>query len=292
MRTNSPWAATREPLLRREGESVEANLLSRMGGAAPFFALRGLIFDGTELRGRAESATDPGSELGPASAAEIARHSVVAGAGCLALGRPDAGRYYYLVSSIDGTFYSSSASFGTVLSYSAIPTAQGPVGGTAQVEARNERELVARLRVSYAVVEERLFARLFAARRTATYGDTGSYQGYQPFSSVGNDGHAAEARVLVETSACHGHFHQHPALPPSTLLGQLVRLAAMITTGRFRVSAVRMRTQAMAWAGDELSLRIARTPGLWNFAARATAGGRAVATLELALTTTARERGC
>jgi hypothetical protein len=291
MRSNSPWATAREPLRRREGESVEAKLLSRIGGAAPFFALKGIIFDGTELRARADSVTDPGSELGPASAAEIARHALVTGSGCLALGRPDAARCYYLVSSIDGTFFASSASFGTVLSYSAIPTAQGPVGGASQIEVRNERELVARLRVSYAVVEEGLFGRLFVGRRTVTFGDTGSYQGYQPFTSVSNDGHGAEARVLVDTSACHGHFHQHPALPPSTLMGQLVRLAATITGGRFRVNAVRLRSQAMAWAGDELSLRVARTPGLWNLAARATAAGRSIMTLDVAVTTLAgRER--
>jgi hypothetical protein len=292
MRTNSPWASTREPLGRREGESVEANLLSRIGGAAPFFALKGLIFDGTELRARAESVTDPGSELGPASAAEIARHALVAGSGCLALGRPDGSRCYYLASSIDGTFFASSASFGTVLEYSAIPTAQGPVGGAAQIEARHERELVARLRVSYAVVEEGLFARLFVARRTATFGDTGSYQDYQPFSSVATDANAADARVLLETSACRGHFHQHPALPPSTLLGQLVRLGATLTPGRFRVSAIRMRSQAVAWAGDELSLRVTRSPGLWHLTGRATVAGRGVASLDFSLTPPAgRERG-
>jgi hypothetical protein len=291
MRTNSPWASTREPLGRREGESVEASLLSRLGSAAPFFALKGIIFDGTELRARAESVTDPGSELGPASAAEIARHALVAGSGCLALGRPDGARCYYLASSIDGTFFASSASFGSVLSYSAIPTAQSPVGGAAQIEVRHDRELVARLRMSFALVEEGLFGRLFAARRTATFGDTGSYQGYQPFSSLSTDKNVAEARVLTETSACRGHFHQHPALPPSTMLGQLVRLASTITPGRFRVNSIRMRSYAMTWAGDELSLRVARAPGRWNLAGRAAVAGRRVASLEFSVTTPAgRER--
>jgi hypothetical protein len=241
------------------------------------------VFDGTELRARAASETDPGSELGPASAAEITRHSVVAGLSCLALARPAGGRWHYLVSSIDGTFFASSAPFGTRLSYSAIETAQGPVGGTAQIESRHERTLVSRLRVSYAVVEEKLFARLFAARRTVTFGDMGSYQSYQPFSSASNDGHSAEARVLVETSACRGHFHQYPTLPASTLLGQLVRLASTITPGRFRVSAVRMRSQAMAWAGDEVALRVAEQLGLWNVACRASVAGRTVGSLDLAL---------
>lgn len=283
MRTNSQWAATREPLRRRDGDSLEATLLSRIGGSSPFVALRGIVFDGTELRARAASETDPGSEIGPASAAEIARHSVVAGLACLALARPAGGRWYYLVSSIDGTFFASSAPFGTPLTYCALETAQGPVGGTAQVEARNDRELVARVRVSYAVVEETLFARLFTARRTATFGDTGSYQSYQPYLSASNDGQSAEARVLVETNACHGHFHQYPTLPSTTLMGQLVRLAATITPGRFRVSAVRMRSQAMAWAGDEVLLRVAERPGLWNVACRASVAGRTIGSLDLAV---------
>jgi hypothetical protein len=253
-------------------------------------SLSDIVFDGTELRATAASETDPGSELGPASAAEITRHALVAGASCLALSRPDDTRSHYLVSNLDGTFFASSAPFGTTLRYSAIETAQGPVGGTAQVEARCERELVARIRASYAVVEEKLFARLFSARRTATYGDTGSYQTYQPFLSTSNDGQTAEARVLVETSACRGHFHRLPTLPASTLMGQLVRLAAAITPGRFRVSAVRMRSQAMAWAGDELLLRVARTPGLWNVAGRASVAGRTVGSLDLAVVTPAPRR--
>ncbi|HTQ07516.1 MAG TPA: hypothetical protein VMI54_26850 [Polyangiaceae bacterium] len=281
MRTNSPWATTREPLGRRDGEAVGAKLLARVGDAAPYFALEDCVFDGAELRARAASETDPGTELGTASSAEIARHALVAGSGCLALGRPSDGRSYYLVSSIDGTFFTGSAPFGTPIHYSAIATAEGPVGGAAQVEARLASELVARLRVTYAVVEEALFARLFAAQRTATFGDTGSYASYPPFVSCVHDGNVARATLAVDTSACHGHFHQYPTLPATTLLGQLVRLTSRLVPTRFRVSALRLRTPALAWAGDELELRMERVPGPWNFSGHATTGGRVVASLDL-----------
>jgi len=281
MGTNSPWEATREPLGRRDGEAVGAKLLARVADAAPYFALEDCVFDGAELRARAATETDPGAELGTASSAEIARHALLAGSGCIALGRPSDGRCYYLVSSIDGTFFTGSAPFGTPVHYSAIATAEGPVGGAAQVEARLESELVARLRITYAVVEDALFARLFAAQRTATFGDTGSYATYSTFTASTHDQHTAGARLVVEPRACHGHFHQFPTLPATTLLGQLVRLTSRLVPTRFRVSALRLRTPALAWAGEELDLRVSRAPGPWNFSGNATAGGRVVAKLDL-----------
>lgn len=281
MRTNSPWATTREPLGRRDGEAVGAKLLARVGDAAPYFALEDCVFDGAELRARAPTETDPGAELGTASAAEIARHALVAGSGCLALARPSEARSYYLVSGIDGTFFTGSAPFGTPIHYSAIATAEGPVGGAAQVEARLANELVARLRITYAVVEETLFARLFAAQRTSTFGDTGSYAMYAAFESCRHDGDSARAQLTVESSACHGHFHQYPTLPATTLLGQLVRLTSRLVPTRFRVSALRLRTPALAWAGEDLELGMSRAPGPWNFSGQATSGGRVVAKLDL-----------
>jgi hypothetical protein len=291
MRTNSPREATREPLGRRGGAAAGAKLLARVGVAAPYFALEDCVFDGAELRARAATETDPGAELGTASAAELARHALVAGAGCLALGRPNDARAYYLASSIDGTFFTGSAPFGTPVHYSAIATAEGPVGGAAQIEARLERELVARLRVTYAVVEETLFARLFAARRTTLFGDTSSYASYTPFAACRHDGDTASARLAIDPRACHGHFHGFPTLPATTLLGQLVRLASRLVPTRFRVSALRLRTPALAWAGEELELRVSRAPGPWTFSGSATAGGRVVATLELGVVSGFAPRG-
>jgi hypothetical protein len=281
MRTNSPWETAREPLGRRDGEAAGAKLLARIGDAAPYFALEECVFDGAELRARAPTETDPGAELGTVSSAELARHALVAGSGCLALGRPSDDRSYYLVSSIDGTFFTGSAPFGTPVHYSAIATAEGPVGGEARVEARLASERVARLHVTYAVVEEALFERLFSAQRRERFGDIGSYASYSPFAACSYDRDTAVARLVVEAHACRGHFHRFPTLPATTLLGQLVRLTSKLVPTRFRVSALRLRTPALAWAGDELELRVARAPGPWNFTGDATAGGRIVAHLDL-----------
>jgi hypothetical protein len=282
MRTSSASATTRGSI-RRDGDTIEARILRRVGGGAPYFALEELAFDGAELRAVAATGTDPGAELGPVSTAELARHGVVAGLSAVALGRPDAARCYYLVSGIDATLFRSSLAFGARARYSALATEQGPVGGAAQIEARIDETPVGRLRVSYAVIPETLFTRLFARHRTTTFGDFGSHESYAPFESAGIDRHAAHARLVVRTSACRGHFEQHPALPVSTLLGQFVRLTSALWDGNFRISSLRMRSQAVAWAGDELELRIAKSSGPWNFAGHAAAGGRTVATVNLCL---------
>ena len=226
MRTSSS-AATRGAI-RREGESIETRLLHRVGGGAPYFALEDLSFDGTELRAQAPTETDPGTEHGPVSAAELSRHAVVAGLFAVALARPDAARCYYLVSGIDATLFRTSLPFGMRVRYSALATEQGPVGGAAQIEARIDGTLIGRLRVSYAVIAETLFTRLFARHRTATFGDVGSHKGYAPLDALSYERHAAHARLPISTSACRGHFEQHPALPVSTLLGQLVRLTSSL----------------------------------------------------------------
>lgn len=281
MRTSSP-AATRGAI-RRESESVESRLLRRVGGGAPYFALRDLSFDGTELRAQAATETDPGAEVGPVSAAELARHAVVAGLSAVALARPDSARCYYLVSGIDATLFRTSLSFGMPVRYFALATEQGPVGGAAQIEARIDSTLVGRLRVSYAVITETLFTRLFARHRTATFGDVGSHRSYPPLDALVQDRHAAQARLVIATSACRGHFELHPALPVSTLLGQLVRLTSTLWDGSFRVSSFRIRSQAVAWAGDVLSLRVAKTSGPWNFSGHAASDTRTMATTNLCL---------
>jgi hypothetical protein len=265
--------------------------LRRVGGGAPYFALEELAFDGAELRAVASTETDPGSELGPVSAAELARHAVVAGLSAVALGRPDSARCYYLVSGIEATLFRTRLAFGARTRYSALATEQGPVGGAAQVEARVEDTLVSRLRVSYAVIPETLFTRLFARHRTTTFGDFGSHKSYPPLESTSIDRHSAHARLSVSTSACRGHFDQHPALPVSTLLGQLIRLTSSLWDGRFRVSSLRMRSQAVAWAGDELELRVAKSSGPWNFTGHVSAGGRTVATANLCLLPAESTRG-
>jgi hypothetical protein len=282
MRTSSPWATTREPIGRRDGEATAAKALARVGFGAPYFALEECVFDGAELRARAVAETEPGHELGTATSAEITRHALVAGSACLALARPDEARCYYLASSIDGTFFGGSAEFGTPVQYAAMVTSAGPVGGAVQVEARLPHELVARLRITYAVVEENLFGRLFAAQRTSTFGDTGSYATYPPFSSCSHDSKAADARLVVETSACRGHFHQFPTLPATTLLGKFIELVARLVPGGFRVSELHLRSPALAWAGEELALRLEKSVGPWNFSGRAGVKDRPVASLALA----------
>lgn len=289
--STSSASATARGSSRRDGDTVEAKILRRVGGNAPYFALEELAFDGAELRGVAASETDPGNELGPASAAELARHAVVAGLSAVALGRPDAARCYYLVSGIEATLFRTSLAFGARVRYSALATEQGPVGGAAQIEARVEETLVSRLRVSYAVIPETLFTRLFARHRTTTFGDFGSHKSYPPLEAAGYDRHAAHARLVVSTASCRGHFDQHPALPVSTLLGQLVRLTSSLWDGPFRVSSLRIRSQAVAWAGDELELRVAKSSGPWNFAGHASSGGRTVASVNLCLLPAEPTRG-
>jgi hypothetical protein len=290
MRTSSTSVTTRGPI-RREGEAIEATVLERIGASAPYFALQDLVFDGAELRGHAPAETDPGTETGPVSAAELARHAVVAGLSAVALGRPDAARCYYLVSELEATFLPSDIAFGASVSYSARATQQNPVGGAAQIEAHVEHELVGHVRASFAVIPETLFLKLFVRHRTATYGDMGSHKIYPPLDGITCDRHAAQARLVVPRSSCRGHFDQHPALPVPVMVGQLVRLTSSLAEGKFRVTALHVKSPALAWAGDELRLRVAKATSPWSFTGHAAVAGRTVASVRLAVARLARPGG-
>ena len=282
MRTSSTSATARGPV-RQDEQAIDAVILGRSGASAPYFALQGLVFDGTELRGHAPSETDPGTETGPVSAAELARHAAVAGLSAVALGRPDGARCYYLVSELEAKLLPSNAPFGAAVAYAARATQQNPVGGAAQIEARIERELVARVHVSFAVIPETLFHKLFLQHRTHTYGDMGSHKVYPPLDGITCDRHSAQARLVVPRSACRGHFEQHPALPVPVLVGQLVRLTSSLADGKFRVTALQVKSPAVAWAGDELRLRVAKAATPWSFAGHGAVGGRTVASVRLAV---------
>jgi len=287
MRMSSPSETTQEPL-RREGETTTAAILRRIGGGAPYFALEDLVFDGAELRAQAATETDPGAEVCAVSAAELTRHAITAGMSAVALGRPDAARCYYLVSSIDATLFRSQAPFGTRAHYSALATEQGPVGGAAQIEVRVERELVGQVRASFAVVPEKLFLRLFVRHQRTTFGDTGSHKSYPPLTGLFSDRTYAKARFSIPRSACRGHFEQHPALPVTGLVGQMLRLGSSLIEAPFRVTALRLRSQALAWAGEELDLHLARSSGAFTFTGHASVEGRVVATLAFSTTAAAR----
>ncbi|HEV8547806.1 MAG TPA: hypothetical protein VGQ57_02240, partial [Polyangiaceae bacterium] len=174
---------------------MQSKILHRIAVAAPYFALDSVEFDGAELRAEAGAETEAGEEVGPMSGAEIARHAVVAGLSAVALGRPDAARCYYLASSIDATYYRSAAAFGTRVRFSARATEQGPVGGAAQVDVRIGHELLGHAALSFAVVPESLFERLFARHRAATFDDHGSHRSYPPLDALWHDQKDAHARL-------------------------------------------------------------------------------------------------
>jgi hypothetical protein len=119
----------------------------------------------------------------------------------------------------------------------------------------------------------------------------GSHKIYPPLDAITCDRNVAQARLIVPRSACRGHFDQHPALPVPVLMGQLVRLTSTLADGRFRVSALHMKSPAVAWAGDELRLRVTKAASPWTFTGHATVAGRSVASLRVALAPPVRPGG-
>ena len=139
------------------------------------------------------------------------------------------------------------------------------------------------MRISFAVVPETLFKKLFARHRTATFGDIGSPKTYPPLEGLSAERNSVRARLTVPTSACRGHFEQHPALPVTVLVGELVRMARSLLAGKYRVTNLRVRSPALAWAGDQLSLELTRGSGASAFIGRAHVADRLIANVQFSV---------
>jgi NADPH:quinone reductase-like Zn-dependent oxidoreductase/acyl carrier protein len=255
----------------REGEALEAHLLSRICVQPPYFALRALRREGDRLFAEANPDGWHPQERGAVGSAEAARHLAILGSAAVSLEHPSEERVFYPVHRArlveTGAADLDRAS---VVSLTARCLAIDVTGSaaTAETELRTmDGALICRFEVDYHMIPESSFRSLFAAHARETLEATTQESPYRKLRSLGVrfEGDEVVASVpKVEAADCLGHFVGMPAFPVSIMARDAFHLVAQGVGrqhGEGALLAVRggsAETRRFVWAGEEATFRARR----------------------------------
>ena len=280
------WAE--RPVLGKRIE--EREILKRVCVRPPYFNLEALRWDGDAFQAMATAEMPPFGERGPMAAAELGRHAAIVGLCRAALSQADDRRRYYLARRAACTYLAMSLPYGSPVEFEARLLVLDKRQAQASIGAFIAGERIAEFAVSYSVLNEATFERLFSQRRGSRDVATMTSPYTRLLHHAFERGPAwAEQRFTVPASACQGHFDGYPALPVAILMGQLSYLAGQLVGGQaqpYQVLEGHIEAADLCWAGEEIALRAERVAerGLeQTYLCTATVGGRDVGRMTLRL---------
>lgn len=260
-------------------------LLRRICVRPPYFALRDLRSGELTFAATATAERTPSNEVGPMHAAEISRHAAICGlcAAALALGSDD--RQYYLAQDAVYTGFANDAPYGSVVSFVASVAEQAKRQVVAEITATAGDKPLAHLRVSYTILSEPAFKRLFRSKYSP--GFAGLERERMPEPPTGEFSRAGETCILtldaVPEEACAGHFEHYPAMPVAVLMGQLGLVAGRMQGGAYHVASATMTASDFCWAGESARFEVTPLAGAGRYACTAFASGAVVSEMTLEL---------
>ncbi len=260
----------------REDRLDLGRVLARICVRPPYFALTDLRLEGTALHARAKAEAPAFRERAPMTGAEIGRHAAIAGSCVLALQQRDDRRRYYLARDAECDFVPNAAPYGSVVDLAARVVELGKRNAIATIDLSAGGAPLARLSVTYAILQEPTFERLFLARRRAPSAGPSPYDRLIETHAQVGDEEAVTVVPAIPAESCRGHFEDYPALPVAALMGQLTYLAGLLAPQPFRVRRGLVRAQDLAWAGEHVRFAARRetsdVAGRWRFECSAIAG--------------------
>ncbi|ADI15731.1 hypothetical protein [Truepera radiovictrix] len=272
----------------------ETALLTRICVSRPYFALDKLRAHEGRFYATAAADLPLGREVGPMSSAEISRHAAIAGLCGAALAQGDDDRRFYLAQRAEFYALPSAAPYGTPVSFCAQLEDLNKRSARSSITASVGDEPLARLEVSYTILTEYAFRRLFRHRARATAPRARMCAALPGRLSV-TDTASYEVPAVPE-AACAGHFASYPALPVALLVGQLGDTAShLLATGAFRGVRASVVASDLCWAGEAARFEVRRAPeafaderallatGIAGFDCRVLAGEREVCTAKMLL---------
>jgi hypothetical protein len=192
------------------------------------------------------------------TAAELGRHAAIAGLCRVALAQPDGARRYYLARRAACRYFPSAAPYGSAVTFDASVVALDKRLAQARIKATAGDMRLAEFTVSYAVLNEATFSRLFSFRQRPTSPGTTSPYGDLLHRDFVRGATWAEQTFTVPEAACAGHFDGYPALPVAVLMGQLSYLAGQLVLPAeqtYRVLEGQIEAEDLCWAGETIVLR-------------------------------------
>ncbi|GHF37823.1 acyl-coenzyme A thioesterase PaaI-like protein [Deinococcus metalli] len=261
------------------------HLMKRICVRAPYFALQNLrLFDGTFMA-EATAESRATAEQGPMQAGEISRHAAICGLCAVALAFDDDDRRYYLAQDASYTGFANAAPYGSEVSFSATVLDRNKRQAVAEIVITAGGRDLAHLRVTYTILSDASFRRLFRSK----YDPTFSVLNYDRMPDPPTGDFTTEGNTTVLTlpeiprDACAGHFENFPAMPVAVLMGQLGVVASRHYRAPYRVAAATMSALDFCWAGESARFEVTPTaPG--TYACAASASDAVVSEMTLHLT--------
>lgn len=261
-----------------------AHLLNRICVRAPYFALHDLRWRAGEFVASAVADRRPTAEAGPMQAGEISRHAAICGLCAIALGFEDDDRRYYLAQDATYTGHANAAPYGSTVVFAATVLERNKRQAVAEITASAGGQPLAALRVTYTILSDASFRRLFRSKQVPGFvgAPAGPMPELPPGEVVTEQGVRSITLERVPEEACAGHFEQYPALPVAVLMGQLGVVAAAHYGAPYRVAHATMSAQDFCWAGERARFEVTPlSPG--TYACAAVASGSVVSDMTLHL---------
>lgn len=280
--------------LPEPGQLLDSDLPSMMKRICvrpPYFALEDVQVCDSILTAVARAEMRIDGERGPMTGAELGRHAAIAGICRAAISQNDERRRYYLAQRAECTFERSDAPFGSEVAFYAELTHLDKRQARSRVTAECAGNALADFDLTYTILTEPAFARLFGTRRQDTVSGLEQFQP-QLVGETNRDATSAEFKVSdIPAAACAGHFDDFPVLPVAVLMGKLSELAGL-TLGApsvpYRVSRGSVIAKDLCWANDAVTFEVELVDvcgGEARFDCSASADERRVGSMSLVLET-------
>lgn len=230
------------------------HLLQRICVRPPYFALENIALEGERFSASARAETPIALEPAPMSASELGRHAAISGLSLIALLQKDDDRRYYLAQKAECDYFKNEAEFGDLVRFEAKPLDVDKRAARVSVSASVNGKAIAHFTISYTILTERTFERLFARYQKPTYLSPSPYT--KLLSETFERGDTwAETKVTIPAWACVGHFDNYPALPVAMLMSQLSYLAGQVIGRPYFVPKGLVEANDLCWAEKEVTFR-------------------------------------
>ncbi|MGB0908974.1 MAG: hypothetical protein ACPGYT_01315 [Nitrospirales bacterium] len=252
---------------------IDSDILwSRIAIRPPYFALDdlGLESDGT-VSARIPVQQPIGQEHGQIAAAEVGRHLAILGVCAIALQQEDSNRRYYLAQKAHLAKHTQGL---PCLNHGVLLGSAKPEYIDRRTAKANTQLLLAGnevlydLTVEYALVPERLFARLFGNQRIPMMvrGEDGinPYSHSIPLVDVNISGTQLTGSLSVDSpDRCAGHFPEFPAIPVAILMQALCNASSILMQQilgverlLYTVTEAQVRAANLAFADELISIEV------------------------------------
>lgn len=218
----------REEILMHQ---FDLSILERISVTAPYFALKNLQVDFNDVYCSFTTELINIAELGPISGAEVGRHMAILGSVVLARQNPRNARHYYLATDalIKRCIFKPSSN-NQLFARARMVELNRKKGLVTGEILDQEGNVLYEVEVTYMVLVESIFERMFANHRIETITDTtvNPYTEDSNFYDLKLDVQACYATIgQVVPENCPGHFNNFPALPVARMGTSMGKLGGM-----------------------------------------------------------------